>query len=326
MIGVPLPEFSNRRAVGRRGGVAERELKALFEEVAKLAPEYRLPEGELLWKEGDPGDAVVLLLSGTLVVSHETPEGETVVLRTMDARAIVGEIATLDGHPRSASVRARTDCRVRRMSADDFRALLRRRPDILEELFLLQVDRVRSLTRQVTGTHHQAITDPLTGIYNFGFFRQRLEMEVERARQTGDHLSLIMFDIDHFKHFNDANGHQEGNEVLVKLAQILKRTARRVDIVARYGGEEFVALLYGANRDEATRFAEAARGAVEGHHFEGGSTQPLGRITVSGGVATFPGDASGDEALIRAADRNLYRAKQAGRNRVMALDAAPQKV
>ena len=268
----------------------------------------------------------MLLLSGTLVVSHETPEGETVVLRTMDARAIVGEIATLDGHPRSASVRARTDCRVRRMAADDFRALLRRRPDILEELFLLQVDRVRSLTRQVTGTHHQAITDPLTGIYNFGFFRQRLEMEVERARQTGDHVSLIMFDIDHFKHFNDANGHQEGNEVLVKLAQILKRTARRVDIVARYGGEEFVALLYGANRDEANRFAEAARGAVEGHDFEGGSTQPLGRITVSGGVATFPGDASGDEALIRAADRNMYRAKQAGRNRVMAFDVTPQKV
>ena len=303
----------------------EPDLTALFFEVAKLTAETTLPEGQMLWKEGDPGDSIVLLTGGSLVVTHDTPEGETVILRTLDAGAVVGEIAAFDGRPRSATIRAREDCRLLRIAATEFRALLRRRPEILEQLFILQLDRVRSLTRQVTGTHHRAITDPLTGIYNFGFFRQRLEMEVDRARQTGDHVALIMFDIDHFKHFNDAHGHQEGNVVLVNVAQILKKAARRVDIVARYGGEEFVALLYGAGREEALRFAESARRGVEAHDFGGAESQPMGRITVSAGVATFPLDAPGDETLIRAADRNLYRAKDSGRNRVV-VEVATQKV
>jgi len=127
-----------------------------------------------------------------------------------------------------------------------------------------------------------------------------------------------MFDIDHFKHFNDVHGHQEGNGVLQTAARILKDTGRRGDIVARYGGEEFVALLYGAGREEARRFAESARQGIEGFSFQGGETQPLGRVTISGGVAAFPADGAGDEALIRAADARLYRAKQEGRNRVVA--------
>jgi diguanylate cyclase (GGDEF)-like protein len=169
----------------------------------------------------------------------------------------------------------------------------------------------------VTRTHHRAITDTLTHLYNFGFFRERLDIEVDRARHTGDLVSLAMFDIDHFKHYNDIHGHQEGNGVLVRVAGILKGTGRRGDIVARYGGEEFVALLYGARREEAVRFAEAVRRGIETHDFPGGATQPMGRITLSAGVATFPLDASGDETLIKAADLNLYRAKETGRNRVL---------
>jgi diguanylate cyclase (GGDEF)-like protein len=295
----------------------EPNLTGLFIEVAKLTEETSLHEDALLWKEGDPGDSVVLLVSGSLVVTHDTPEGETVVLRNLYAGSVVGEIAAFDGRPRSATIRARENCRILRLPATEFRTLLRRRTDILEQLFVLQLDRVRSLTGQVTGTHHRAITDPLTGIYNFGFFRQRLEMEIDRARQTGDHISLIMFDIDHFKQYNDTHGHQEGNIVLVELAAILKKAARRVDIVARYGGEEFVAMLYGAGRDEALRFAENARRHVETHAFKGEESQPLGRLTVSVGLATFPIDSPSDDGLIRAADRNLYRAKEAGRNRVV---------
>jgi diguanylate cyclase (GGDEF)-like protein len=238
-------------------------------------------------------------------------------LRTLEAGAVLGEIASLDGRPRSATVKACSPCRVVRVQAREFRALLHRRPDLLEELFLTQVDRVRSLTRQVTRNHHRAITDPLTRLYNYGFFRERLEIELDRARHTGDLVALAMFDIDHFKSFNDVHGHQEGNVVLQTVAKILRETGRRGDIVARYGGEEFVALLYGAGRDEARRFAEAARLGIESHSFQGGETQPLGRVTISGGVAAFPSDGAGDEALIRSADARLYRAKQEGRNRVI---------
>jgi diguanylate cyclase (GGDEF)-like protein len=304
------------------GRLPEKGLKSLISELSSLGPESRVEQGAVLWKEGDPGDHVILLLDGFVEVTHETPEGEVVTLRTLEAGSVLGEIASLDGRPRSATVKACAPCRIVRVPAQAFRALLHRRPELLEELFLTQSERVRSLTRQVTRNHHRAITDPLTRLYNYGFFRERLEIELERAGHTGDLVSLAMFDIDHFKNYNDLHGHQEGNVVLQSVAGILRDTGRRGDIVARYGGEEFVALLYGASREEAERFAESARRGIERFNFPMGETQPLGRVTLSAGVATFPSDAAGDEALIRAADARLYRAKEGGRNRVVSTTEA----
>ena len=296
----------------------ERSLQAFYPELSRLGTETRLDGGAILWREGDPGDSVALLLEGTLEVVHAPPDGEEVVLRTLDQGAVVGELASTDGRARSATVRARTPCRLLKIPAADFRNLLRRRPDVLEELYFMQVERVRSLTRQVTRTHQRAITDPLTRLYNFGFFRERLEIEVDRAAQTGDLVSLVIFDIDHFKKYNDNNGHEEGNVALTTVSEIIKGTGRRGDIMGRYGGEEFVALLYGATRQEAEALAETVRGTIEGTDFEGGPKQPSGRVTISAGVATFPWDAQSDEALIKAADENLYKAKEGGRNRVVA--------
>lgn len=300
----------------------ERSLHPFYPELARLGSEARLNAGEVLWHEGDPGESVALVVEGTIEVVHLAAEGEEVVLRTVEHGAVVGEIAGMDGRARSATVRARTPVRLLKIPASDFRGLLRRRPDLLEEMYWIQIERVRSLTRQVTRTHRQAITDPLTCLYNFGFFRERLEIEVDRAAQTGDLVSLVMFDIDHFKTYNDENGHEEGNVALTTVAEVIKDTGRRGDIIARYGGEEFVALLYGAARQNAEAFAETARQTVEGTPFAGGSTQPGGRLTISAGVATFPWDAQSDEALIKAADDNLYTAKEAGRNRVVASEAA----
>jgi diguanylate cyclase (GGDEF)-like protein len=304
--------------------LAERSLQPYYPELARLGAEMRIETGGVLWREGDPGDSVALLLDGTLEVVHEPGEGEPVVLRTLEGGAVVGELASTDGRVRSATVRAVTPCRLLKIPAPDFRNLLRRRPDILEELYWLQVERVRSLTRQVTRTHQRAITDPLTRLYNFGFFRERLDIEVDRAAQTGDLVSLVIFDIDHFKKYNDNNGHEEGNVALTTVAEIIKSTGRRGDIVARYGGEEFVALLYGATRQEAEAFGETVRQTVEGTSFAGGPSQPGGRVTISAGVATFPWDAQSDEGLVKAADDNLYKAKEGGRNRVVAGDAKPE--
>jgi diguanylate cyclase (GGDEF)-like protein len=209
---------------------------------------------------------------------------------------------------------------VARVPATEFRQLLHNHPVILEALLLQQVRIVRSLTSQVTKTHRRAITDALTRLYNMGFFLERLGMELVRAHETNDPLSVVMFDVDHFKHYNDTNGHQDGNVVLEQLADILRAAGRRGEVIARYGGEEFVALLYGAGRDEARKFAETVRTAVEAATFPGGQKQPMGRVTISGGVASFPDDAHGQDELIEAADQCLYRAKQAGRNRIVAPD------
>jgi CRP-like cAMP-binding protein len=210
--------------------VAERSLQAHYAELARIGVEARIEAGQVLWHEGDPGDTVALLLDGAMEVVYKSAESEEeVVLRTLEGGAVVGELAGTDGRARSATVRARTPCRLLKIPAAEFRQLLRRRPDILEELYWLQVERVRSLTRLVSKTHQRAITDPLTGLYNFGFFRERLSIEVDRAAQTGDLVSLVIFDIDHFKNYNDSNGHEEGNVALATVAGIIKEhgTPRR---------------------------------------------------------------------------------------------------
>ena len=296
--------------------MADQMQQIIYAELKRVGTEAALPPGSLLWKEGDPGDSVAYLVEGSLEVVNKTSEEQEVVLRSMEAGTLVGELAS-DGGNRSATVRARTTCRILKVPVAAFREVLRRRPDILEELYRVQVERVRDLTREVTKTHRRAITDPLTKLYNVGFFRERLDIEVDRAVEIGDQLAVVLFDIDHFKLFNDSNGHEEGNVVLSTLGTLMKQVGRRGDILARYGGEEFIALLYGAGREEAARFAEAVRQAIEVHPFRGGEKQPGGRVTVSGGVAVFPDDASDAQILVEAADRNLYRAKECGRNRIV---------
>ena len=292
-------------------------LPGSFGDLGPLGREQTLEPGATLWREGDAGDHVVLLIEGRLEVSHQAPDGEDIILRHLYPGAVAGEMAALDGQVRSATVRSRNASRVLLIPAPRFRQFLRERPDVLEQLFWLQLERVRSLTWRVSRTHHRAITDPLTGLYNYGFFRERLAMELERAQLTGDPLALVMFDIDHFKGYNDTHGHQEGNRVLVKVADILRKTGRRGDVVARYGGEEFAALLYGAVASDAWRFAETFRNAVSGPRFTGDAGQSPDHITVSGGVATFPQDAQDDLTLIKSADTRLYEAKEAGRNRTV---------
>lgn len=161
-----------------------------------------------------------------------------------------------------------------------------------------------------------AITDGLTELYNHRHFHERLAKEVERSNRTGLPLSLLMIDVDHFKHYNDLNGHPAGDSVLRRVAQLLSEGRRLNDAVARYGGEEFAVLLVDTPRDAAGRLAEQLRLRVADEDFPNGAAQPLGRLTISVGVACFPDDAATSDALVAAADDALYRAKRHGRNRV----------
>ena len=166
-------------------------------------------------------------------------------------------------------------------------------------------------------TRHIAITDQLTRLHNFGYFWDRLREEKARAERYQRLLSLIIIDLDHFKRYNDGHGHPAGNEVLKRIAEILHAEAREVDIVARYGGEELVILLPEATRRDATAMANRIRNRVWETHFDKMHTQPLGRISVSAGVATYPVDAYDESELVQRADESLYQAKAEGRNRVV---------
>lgn len=157
--------------------------------------------------------------------------------------------------------------------------------------------------------------DGLTQIFNKRYFVETLEREMGRAQRYRRHLSLIMFDIDHFKEINDNFGHLAGDHVLRQLAATIKTRIRREDILARYGGEEFAIVLPEIDRANASTFAEKVRQLVERSVFEFEETRiPL---TVSVGVALLGPETDSCDALIRAADENLYRAKEQGRNRVV---------
>ena len=166
----------------------------------------------------------------------------------------------------------------------------------------------------------QAVTDELTGLANLRSFQATLESEIERSRRFGTPLALVMLDLDHFKQINDEYGHQQGDEVLELVADVLREFSRDIDAPARYGGEELAVVLPQTDSSGAEQLAERIREAVEQlevPRVDGGGVLHL---QASFGVAAVPESAHNREGLIAAADAALYRAKRAGRNRVERAD------
>lgn len=161
-------------------------------------------------------------------------------------------------------------------------------------------------------------TDPLTQLFNRRYMMEVLDREIQRTARKGSPISILIMDIDHFKKVNDTYGHQFGDVVLVKIANIIKNHLRTYDVAARYGGEEFVAILPETPLMEAMAVAERIRIATQQTTFPN-KLQSL-KVTISIGAATFtiPELDSVDD-LIRIADEALYRAKSEGRNRVLTL-------
>jgi two-component system, cell cycle response regulator len=166
--------------------------------------------------------------------------------------------------------------------------------------------------------YNSALRDPLTGVYNRRYFGDRLSNEFRFATRHRAALSLMILDIDHFKRINDLHGHLVGDRVLRELAQRVQATIRQEDILARYGGEEFTIICRNIDETRAMALAERIRFAAATMEIAGAPALP---ITVSIGVAALPRpEVTEPDALLAAADRALYQAKSAGRNRVRAAD------
>lgn len=163
----------------------------------------------------------------------------------------------------------------------------------------------------------QSVRDPLTGLYNRRYLDESLELELARAKRSGDPITAIMVDIDHFKTFNDTFGHDAGDFVLKIVADILARSMRKGDVPGRFGGEEFLLLMPGTDKQHGAERAEKMRQVIAGLDV-GYAGRKLGRITASFGVAAYPADAESGQSLLQAADNSLYAAKESGRDRVVA--------
>jgi len=184
---------------------------------------------------------------------------------------------------------------------------------VLSRSFNRMAEAVR---RRDEALREMAITDGLTGLYNHRHFKDELEREFSGARRYNRPLSLIIADVDWFKHYNDSHGHIQGDNALKKVAALLRGTTREIDLVARYGGEEFVVVLPETDLDGAIRVAERIRRCVQEEVFAHEETQPGGDFTLSLGAASLSPRMLNASDLVEEADRALYNAKKLGRNRV----------
>jgi len=213
----------------------------------------------------------------------------------------------------------------RSSSLDDIKELLRslveetrtmrRSTQLLHEHLEAKSREIALLQEELEQERRRASTDPLTGLANRRTFTETLAQHAEKITQPGE-LSLLIVDIDHFKEVNDTHGHLIGDRVIRFLAQVLQQHTKGQDLAARYGGEEFVVLLPNTGLRGASAVAEQIRHAMsEAKLVRSDNKQPLGRITVSIGVAAYqPGEDPMD--LVNRADQALYRSKQGGRNKV----------
>jgi len=207
--------------------------------------------------------------------------------------------------------------------AVDHHRLLKRNQELIQnlrekeqELERLVESRTAQLREANEKLNELAMTDPLTKVLNRRAMFQKMEEEIERSKRYRHPLAAAMIDVDHFKLFNDREGHLCGDEALRRIAQAFSSSIRRTDILCRYGGEEFLLMMPETSMDAAVEICERLRVAIEKMEFQGQKNSSC-CFTISVGVSGFYKDGGTAESLIQAADRALYEAKQSGRNRVV---------
>jgi diguanylate cyclase (GGDEF)-like protein len=281
-----------------------------------------LEAGDRLLTAGHANQTMYMVLSGSLHVHLDATESETVA--TLLAGQTVGELSVLDDSPVTANVVAVERTRLLAVDEQTFWRLAFTSHEFSTNLLLLLAQRMRAASATISEGarlrkqyERDATLDALTGLYNRRWLDERLARLVNRQQRSGAPLSLLMLDVDHFKRFNDTYGHATGDLVLSTVAGIVLRSVRPTDLVARYGGEEMVVLLTDTPLEGAKTAAERIRSAIASTPLTLDDGRTLPAVTVSIGAGELQTGMDG-AALLGKADANLYRAKDAGRNRVEA--------
>jgi len=183
-----------------------------------------------------------------------------------------------------------------------------------QELLDLNRDLENKVAERTKQLEELTIKDPLTGSYNRRFFDNKIAEEIRRSKRSGTPVGLLYLDIDHFKKYNDQNGHPEGDQLLINFAKTARSILRAEDFFCRLGGEEFCVVTVNTDIEGVKVLAEKVRSTIYNTDFKFGEKQPLGRLSCSIGVSVFPDFASDPESLVKTADEALYKAKQGGRN------------
>lgn len=290
-------------------GVASQANSSLKDFLEFSGSAVELVEGQILFKQDDPGDGMYWIETGLLVVLQGRLD-EPRLLTFRYPGQVVGEIALLENVQRTASVAAITPTRLRYLSKEKFQGLLAHIPGFGVEIMRLLSARLREVK---PADYSAGLYDHLTGALSRQAFDIRLKEEMERARLYQYYLSLVFLDLDHFKKVNDTYGHARGDEVLVSFVKRVKANLRTTDLLFRFGGDEFVLILQGVDQSRGPALVQHLLDDVSAMQIPG---DPPLSITFSAGVAYFPADGETAERLLEAADQRVYNAKRAGRRRV----------
>lgn len=278
-----------------------------------------LQRDDVLLKPGQKNGTLYLLLNGSVRVQLEE---NAPALTVLTSGHCVGEMSILDHNNTSAYVIANEPCELMAISGDYLWQLIAQSHAVAANLLTILSARVRNDNQVIGHSHqlqnlyeHRAKIDALTGLYNRRWLNETLSRLISRCNLDHSALSLLMLDVDHFKHYNDNHGHLAGDRALCTLSSSIQANLRPNDVAARFGGEEFVVLLPETSLNEAHAIAERLRHSVREADIQQASGLPLPGITISIGIASLePGMT--EQALIAMADVALYRAKQGGRDRV----------
>ncbi len=209
------------------------------------------------------------------------------------------------------------------IGGEDFEPIRIRTGTELDQLVEFFNRMVAAIKTREDGLKDTAARDSLTGLYNHARIEEFLELEIKRKRRSGESVTLVMLDIDHFKKVNDTYGHLAGDEVLRGVSRILEKSVRGGDVAGRYGGEEFSVIMDARGDEEVGTFCERIRKDVEGESF---TSEGVGiAVTASLGWTRMAAEGRGPYDFVRNADRALYRAKETGRNKVLSYNEAEEE-
>ena len=297
-------------------------------ELYELMSTEHFPEGQILFREGDIGEAMYIVLSGSIAITVKAQNGEILELARIPEGSFFGEMSIFDSAKRSATCVPKCDTSVLSLEAKDFYRFIETRP---AAGFRVMQHMLKTATRRLTATgaflsdmvtwgekaRARAITDEYTGLYNRRFLEQAARERLTEAKGRGAALSLLMLDLDHFATLNDEYGQEVGDRVLLSAVEVFRNIFPVEAVQIRYGGDEFTVLLPETTAEQTIDFCSRILDALEEIAIPAGPSNSVSKISASIGIAGYPEDGDSVAVLMDRADRALYRAKEAGRGRAV---------
>ena len=297
------------------------ELKDLYSHMN----EESYPQGQPLFNEGDRGEVMYIVLSGSVSILVNTPGGELIEIAEITEGNFLGDMSIFDSAERSATCTPKCDTKVLSLRADDFYEFIKNRPQagifIMHRMLNTVSQRLKNtgafLSDMVTWGEKariRAITDEFTGLYNRRFLDEAIGERLADAKASNQPLSLVMIDLDHFGSLNNLYGQETMDKILLEVIKIYRKLFREEDILSRYGGDEFTFLLPGTEGKKALALCRELNRELRTIDLLKNREGDLTGISASIGISCFPDHGDNPEVLKDLADKALYLAKEAGRD------------